>query len=224
MFRDRESAGQKLAERLGGYREDPSGLILALPRGGVAVGYPLCLALRLPLDVLITRKLRAPDNPEYALGAVSETGYVYLNQEAVSFFSVYEKDFKVYLDEEIRMQKQEIVRRQGLYRGGRPLPPLAERTVILVDDGIATGATFLASVMALKDLKVKRLVAAIPVGPPERIRQIGRKLDEVVALWEPEDFVAVGSHYEDFTQVEDTDVVRYLKAAEAAWSERAHLA
>lgn len=121
------------------------------------------------------------------------------------------------------MQRQEIARRQILYRNGHPLPPLTDCTVILVDDGIATGATFLASVAALKDLKVKRLVAAVPVGPPERIRQVGRKVDEVVALWEPEDFVAVGSHYEDFTQVEDTDVVRYLKAAEAL-RERAPLA
>jgi putative phosphoribosyl transferase len=222
MFRNRESAGEKLAERLGTYRDDPAGLILALPRGGVAVGYPLSLALRLPLDVLITRKLRAPDNPEYALGAVSETGYVYLNPEAVSFFSEYEKDFKAYLDQEISFQRQEIARRQVLFRDGRPLPPLTDRTVILVDDGIATGATFLASVAALKDLKVKRLVAAIPVGPPERIHQVGRKVDEVVALWEPEGFIAVGGYYEDFTQVEDTDVVRYLKAAEAL-RERARL-
>ena len=215
MLRNREEAGLLLAKRLGAYRDDPSGLILALPRGGVAVGYSVSLALRLPLDVFITRKLGAPDHPEYAIGAVTETGSLFLNPEArgilgaVSFSS---ED----LEKMIQAQQDEIPRRQVLYRQGRPLPVLTDRTVLLVDDGIATGATFLASVESLRGLGVKRLVAAIPVGPRDTLSRVREEVDELVALITPEPFFAVGNHYEDFTQVEDAGVIRYLAAAASA--------
>lgn len=218
MFRDREEAGRLLATRLGIYREDPSGLILALPRGGVAVGYTLSLALRLPLDVFITRKLGAPGNPEYAIGAVTETGSVYLNPEAQAAFGPFTSS-QDYLNRTILAQQQEMTRRQALYRKGRPLPTLTDRTVLLVDDGIATGSTFLASVEALRKLGVKRLIAAIPVGPPATLRQVGHRVDELVVLMAPDLFFAVGNHYENFTQVEDVTVVRYLAAAETALRE-----
>ena len=214
MFQDRQTAGYQLAARLSAYRDDCTALILALPRGGVAVGYTMSLALRLPLDVFITRKLRAPENPEFALGALSETGNVFLNPEAVHYYAG--RDLKPYLDEEIRIQQDEIARRQALYRDGRPLPELADRTVLLVDDGIATGATFFASVEALRKLGPKRLVAAIPVGPPDTIGELQRKVDEMVVVSQPERFVAVGNHYRNFAQVEDDEVVEYLKAAEEA--------
>src|SRR5215467_6329669 len=127
VFRDRVEAGRLLASNLTSYRDDPNGLILALPRGGVAVGYELTLALHLPLDVFITRKLSTPDNPEYAIGAVSETGALYLNPEAVEVFHLSHDD----LEGLIEVQRQEIARRQALYRQGRSVPVLTNRTVIL---------------------------------------------------------------------------------------------
>jgi len=212
VFQDREEAGRLLAERLKAYRGDPNTLILALPRGGVAVGYTLSLALHLPLDVLITRKIGAPGNPEYALGAIAETGALVLNQEAMRAFSLSKED----LDKPIRAQQEEIARRQALYRSGRPLPPLKGRTVLLVDDGIATGSTFFASVDALKRLHPMRLVGAIPVGPRDTLIRLGQQVDELIVLMMPESFYAVGNHYADFTQVEDATVVRYLAEAASA--------
>lgn len=212
VFRDREEAGRLLAKRLRLHQDDPSGLILALPRGGVAVGYALSLALHLPLDVFITRKLGAQDNPEYAIGAVTETGSVFFNPEAMSILSLSGRD----LEKMVRAQQEEIARREALYRQGRPLPALTDRTVLLVDDGIATGSTFLASVEALQGLAPKRLVAAIPVGPLDTLRKVRAKVDELVVLMAPEPFFAVGNHYADFKQVEDDKVVCYLAEAAAA--------
>lgn len=217
MFRNREEAGRMLADELSHYRNDPTALILALPRGGVAVGYQLSLALHLPLDVFITRKVGAPGNPEYAIGAVAETGSRYLNQEAVSSFglSPYE------LDRLIHVQDQEIARRKDLYRQGRQLPQLTGRTVLLVDDGIATGSTFMASALAIRGLQPYRLVGVIPVGPPPTIREVRAHVDELVVLMTPDPFEAVGNFFVDFAQVEDRDVVGYLNLAEEAMLERA---
>src|SRR5215510_7335605 len=142
VFRDRVEAGRLLAGNLTSYRDDPNGLILALPRGGVAVAYELTLELHLPLDVFITRKLGAPDNPEYAIGALSETGAIYLNPDAVEALGLSRAE----LDAMIGAAHEEISRRQRLYRNGLPLTTVAGRTVILVDDGIATGATFFATI------------------------------------------------------------------------------
>jgi putative phosphoribosyl transferase len=216
IFQNREEAGRRLAVELMPYRNDPAGVILALPRGGVAVGYQLSLALHLPLDVFITRKLGAPDNPEYALGAVSETGTVYLNPTAVAEFCLSKAD----LDQMVRAQQKEIARRQNLYRQGRRMPTLADRTVILVDDGIATGSTFFASVEAIKHLKPRRLIGAIPVGPVDTIANARKRVNGLVVLATPVPFWAVGNHYVDFTQVEDRDVVEYLNLAEEGLPER----
>jgi putative phosphoribosyl transferase len=216
IFQNREEAGRRLAVELMPYRDDPGGLILALPRGGVAVGYQLCLALHLPLDVFISRKLGAPGNPEYALGAVSETGTVYLNPTAVAEFGLSKAD----IEQLVRVQQKEIARRQNLYRQGRRMPTVADRTVILVDDGIATGATFFASVEAIRHLKPRRLIGAIPIGPVDTIADARKRVDELVVLATPVPFWAVGNHYVDFTQVEDRDVVEYLNLAEEGLPER----
>ncbi len=212
-LRDRDEAGRLLADRLGAYRRDPQALVLALPRGGVAVGAAISAALQLPLEVFLVRKLGAPGNPEYALGAVTETGTVYLNPEAREVLARHASPDE-YLDRTIQAEQAEIRRRQVLYRGGRPLPSLSGRTILLVDDGIATGATFLASVQALRSLEVPRLVAAISVGPPETLRAVGRLVDELVWLLAPEPFFAVGNHYTNFTQVEDDEVMAYLTQAQ----------
>ena len=153
-FKNREEAGRRLVERLTTYRDDPAALILALPRGGVAVGYQLGLGLHLPLDVFIARKLGAPDNTEYALGAVSETGAIYLNPDAVTAYCLSVDD----IESLAQAQRHEIVRRQDLYRQGRQLPTLTDRIVILVDDGIATGSTFFVSLQSVRRLKPRRLI------------------------------------------------------------------
>jgi len=217
MFRNREEAGRTLAEKLSHYRNDPTGLILALPRGGVAVGYQLSLALHIPLDVFITRKIGAPGNPEYAIGAVAETGSRYLNQEAISSFDLSRHE----LERLIHVQEKEIARRRDLYRQGRPLPQLTGRTVFLVDDGIATGSTFMASPLALRSLQPRHLVGVIPVGPPSTMREVQAHVNELIVLMTPDPFYAVGNFFVDFTQVEDRDVVEYLNLAEAAMLERA---
>jgi putative phosphoribosyl transferase len=216
MFRNREEAGRILADKLSRYRDDPTALILALPRGGVAVGYQLSLALHLPLDVFITRKIGAPGNPEYAIGAVAETGSHYLNQESINSLGLSQHE----LQRLINVQQQEIARRKDLYRQGRPLPQLTGRTVLLVDDGIATGATFMASALAIRGLHPRRLVGVIPVGPPSTIREVRAHVDELVVLMTPDPFYAVGNFFTDFTQVEDRDVIQYLNLAEEAMLKR----
>ena len=221
IFQNREEAGRQLAGKLLQYRNAPDGLILALPRGGVAVGYQVSLALHLPLDVFITRKIGAPGNPEYALGAVSETGTVYVNPEAAAAFHFP----RTTVEGLAQAERKEISRRQALYRQGRRLPSMEGRLVIIVDDGIATGATFFASVEAVRHQKPARLVAAIPVGPAETIRTARASVDELVVLATPEPFWAVGNHYVDFAQVEDHDVLEYLNLAEESvlqWKERTH--
>jgi len=217
MFRNREEAGRMLAEKLSHYRNDPTGLILALPRGGVAGGYQLSLALHIPLDVVITRKIGAPGNPEYAIGAVAETGSRYLNQEAISSFDLSRHE----LERLIHVQEKEIARRRDLYRQGRSLPKLTGRTVFLVDDGIATGSTFMASALAIRSLQPRSLVGVIPVGPPSTMREVRAHVNELMVLMTPDPFYAVGDFFVDFTQVEDRDVVEYLNLAEAAMLERA---
>jgi putative phosphoribosyl transferase len=216
IFKNREEAGRRLVAELLQYRDDPHGLILALPRGGVAVGYQLSLALHVPLDVFITRKIGAPGNPEYAIGAVAETGSRYLNQEAISSLGLSRQE----LDRSIHVQEKEIARRKDLYRQGRPLPQLTGRTVLLVDDGIATGSTFLASALAIRSVQPRRLVGVIPVGPPSTIREVRSHVDELVILMTPDPFYAVGNFFTDFTQVEDRDVIQYLNLAEEAMLER----
>ena len=221
MFQDREEAGRQLAAKLQAYREHPSGVILALPRGGVAVGYEVSLALHLPLDVFITRKIGAPDNPEYALGAISESGNVYVNPYAMAEFRLSSQD----LNDLAAVQRKEIARRQQLYRQGRHLLALKDRVVIVVDDGIATGATFFASVEAIRKLAPRRLIAAIPVGPADTIRTARAAVDELVVLATPEPFWAVGNHYVNFAQVEDREVLTYLNLAHESlreWTERSH--
>lgn len=218
-FRNREEAGRRLVDRLIQYRDDQAALIVALPRGGVAVGYQLSLGLHLPLDVFITRKLGAPDNPEYALGAVGETGTVYLNPDAMAAYSLFRTD----IEELVQVQRREIARRQDLYRQGRQFPTLTDHIVILVDDGIATGSTFFAAVQSIRHLKPRRLIGAIPVGPVETIREARMQVDELIVLATPEPFWAVGNHYIDFAQVSDHDVVEYLNLAEESllgWKER----
>lgn len=212
LFKDRHDAGQRLAQKLVGYKGAKDAIIIALPRGGVAVGYDISLALRLPLDVFITRKLGAPSNPELAMGALAETGYRHLNEDVIREYHVSDAQ----LEEETQRQKSEITRRLNRYRGGRTLPSLKGRTVILVDDGIATGATFFASLGALLKAEAAKIVAAVPVAPPRIVADLKSLVDEVVVLHMSEWFFGIGQFYEEFPQVEDDEVIACLEAVRKA--------
>lgn len=212
LFRDRRHAGILLANHLQVYRGDHQAVILALPRGGVVVGHEVSMALHLPLDIFITRKIAAPESPEYAVGAISETGAVYLNREAVRAMQLSQED----LDGLIAAQRREIERRRALYREGRGLPHLHHRTVILVDDGIATGATLFATLEALAALNPLRVVVAMPVAPPSTAARIRALVETCVILSTPEPFEAVGCFFEEFDQVTDDEVIRTLHQANEA--------
>lgn len=206
VYKDRRDAGRRLAGELMHYKDRTDVIVLGLPRGGVTVAFEIARALHSPLDILIVRKIGFPGNPELAAGAVSETGTVVLNEEIVAYGVSRE-----YLDRETARQKEEIARRLDLFRGGKGVPDLAGKTVILVDDGVATGATLKAAISTLKREKLARLVVALPVASPEAQSDISGTVDEWVCLQAPFGFMAVGSYYYDFTQVEDEEVVEMLR-------------
>lgn len=207
VYKDRKDAGNQLAGKLAHYRDKADVVVLGLPRGGVTVAYEIAKYLHCPLDILIVRKIGFPGNPELAAGAVSETGTVVLNEDIVSSYGV----SKAYLEQETARQKEEIARRITLYRKGKGIPPLTDKTVILVDDGVATGATLKAAISTLNREKLAKLVVALPVSSQDAEREIAPMVDEWVCLQAPAGFRAVGYYYYDFTQVEDEDVVEMLK-------------
>lgn len=221
-FRDREEAGRLLAERLLHLRNaDP--VVLALPRGGVPVGAPIAEALDAPLDLLLVRKIGAPFNPEYGIGAVvdGERPEIVLNEEAVRALGVPAS----YIEREGARELQEIERRRALYLRGRPPVELAGRTAIVVDDGIATGGTVRAALQALaKAGAARRIVLAVPVAPADTALALRALCDEAVFLHTPEDFGAVGYFYEDFRQIEDAEVIALLDRAAAGGAGRGRAA
>jgi putative phosphoribosyl transferase len=206
MFKDRKEAGTKLAEKLKDFAGQPDVLVLALPRGGVVTGLAIANSLKVSLDVLIVRKIGHPRQPELAVGAISETGSIVYNEEVVSSAGV----TKEYLRGEAARQREEIARRQELYRGGQKLVNVQGKTIILVDDGIATGATMKAAVEALKRGQVGKLIVAVPVAPAETAAELRKMVDVFVCLDTPEYFMAVGSYYAEFRQIMDAEVVALL--------------
>ncbi|WP_353662515.1 phosphoribosyltransferase [Hydrogenimonas sp. SS33] len=217
MFKDRVEAGERLAdavEALGPF-DDP--IVLALPRGGVPVGYEVAKRIGAPLDVIIVRKLGAPFNPEFAIGALveGEPERVVLNEEAVYRLGV----GKAYLDQVIAKEREEMHRRQARYRGeANPLENLEGKTVILVDDGIATGYTMKAALAAIREQRPRRIIVAVPVAPLDVLPEMKRLADEVVVLETPEPFWAVGAHYERFDQTSDEEVIELLQKAKKSGS------
>jgi putative phosphoribosyl transferase len=206
MFHDREDAAHQLAGLLKG-RDLFDPLVLAIPRGGVVTGAVLARELGAELDVVLSRKLRAPLQPELAVGAVSEDGRVHLNHHARDVPGPSED----YLVGERRRQLGEIARRKALFRGVRPQASVAGRSVIVTDDGVATGSTMIAALQTVRPRKPRELIVAVPVASPERLAEVRRWCNEVVCLLQPEEFWAIGQFYEDFTQVEDEEVVERLR-------------
>jgi predicted phosphoribosyltransferase len=211
IFHDRHDAGRQLAGRLTYYAGRPDVIVLALPRGGVPVGFEVAQALGVPLDVFLVRKLGVPGREELAMGAIASGGVRVLNQEVVRALRIPES----IIDSVATEEQSELERRERAYRDGRPAPDVRGRTVILVDDGLATGSSMRAAVEALRVRDPARIIVAVPVGASETCAALGEIADEVVCGYEPEHFAAVGLWYGDFTQTSD-DEVRALLARAAA--------
>jgi putative phosphoribosyl transferase len=208
FFDNRRHAGELLAEKLAAFR-DRSPLILAVPRGGVAVALPVWRSLGGVLDLLITRKIGAPYQPELAIGAVSGEGFVMLNESLVAQLRV----SRPYLDRTAKAEQAEIERRLRLYRGDRPAPEINGKVVILIDDGVATGFTLMAALKGLRRQKPDELALAVPVGPPDTLARLQVEVDALYYLAAPQYFSAVGQFYRDFTQTTDEEVIAALKEA-----------
>jgi len=212
LFRDRRDAGRVLAERLRHYAGRQDVLVLALPRGGVPVGYEVARALQVPLDVFLVRKLGLPGREEFALGAIASGGVRVLNEDAFQYIDIPEEELNAVTSREQR----ELERRERAFRGDRPPPPIQGRTVILVDDGLATGSTMRAAVAALRRQSPAHLVVAVPVGSAATCADFQYEADEAICARTPEPFYAVGQWYDNFTQTTDEEVRDLLARARRA--------
>jgi putative phosphoribosyl transferase len=201
-FRDRVQAGQLLAERLKPYANRADVLILGLPRGGVPVAYEVAKALHAPLDVCLVRKLGVPTHKELAMGAIASGGVRVLNYDVISWLGISSRT----IDEVAAQEFKELQRRDRAYRGDRPQAEIRDRTVILVDDGIATGSTMRAAIAVLKPQHPARLIVAIPVAPPQTCTELKAEVDELVCLLSPPDFYAIGVWYDHFDQTTNEEV------------------
>ena len=209
-YRDRQEAGIRLAELLRHYANHKDAIVLALPRGGVPVAFEIARTLHLPLDVFIVRKLGVPGHSELAMGALAAGDIIFYNEDIVQSLHIPD----AMIERVIAEERQELERRETVYRGGRPFPDLTAKIVILVDDGIATGATMRAAVAALRALNVKRLVVAVPVAQFELTQTLIPIVDELVCPLKPVEFYAVGNWYVNFSQTEDDEVHTLLQAAQ----------
>lgn len=209
LFSDRQDAGRKLAERLADYEGREDTLILALPRGGLPVALEVAKKLRAELDILIVRKLGVPGHEELAMGAIASGGVRYLNEHLVASLGIPEHR----IERTTADEQAELKRRERLYRGDRPPVEVRGRTVILIDDGLATGATVRAGIAALKELEPARLIVAVPTAPKETCESLKNDVDEVICLATPAPFMAVGQSYRHFPQTSDEEVKLILDEA-----------
>jgi putative phosphoribosyl transferase len=208
-FANRADAGQKLATQLMAYAKSPNLLVLALPRGGVPIAYEIAQALHAPLDVFLVRKLGVPGNEELAMGAIASGGVRVLNPEAMSWGDLSDS----IIDEVAKREQKELERRERLYRGDRSALDISGRTIILVDDGLATGATMRAAAIALRRKNPLKIVVAVPVAPPETCEAFRNEVEQVICAITPEPFIAVGAWYSDFPQTSDEEVRQLLEQA-----------
>jgi putative phosphoribosyl transferase len=207
IFKNRVEAGQKLAEKLKNYKDKKDIIILALPRGGVVTAYAVAKELNLPLDLVVPRKIGAPFNEEYAIGAITESGEGIFDQEAIATVGA----TKEYLDKKITEEKKEALRRLKTYRKNRPPLDLKDKTVIIIDDGIATGLTMRAAIKSVKEKNAKKIIVAVPVTAKESLETVKKEVDEVIYLDAPEYFGAVGAFYENFGQTTDEEVIDLME-------------
>jgi predicted phosphoribosyltransferase len=209
LFKDRRGAGRKLAEQLAAYAGRPDVIVLALPRGGVPVAYEVASALAAPLDIFIVRKLGLPGHEELALGAIASGGVQVLNDEIVQTLKIPQR----VIDTVAQRELAELQRREQAYRGNRSAPDVRDRTVILIDDGLATGASMRAAVAGLRALNPAEIVVAVPTAAPETCAALEPEVDRVVCAMTPEPFYGVGRWYEDFSQTTDEEVRLFLEQA-----------
>jgi predicted phosphoribosyltransferase len=208
-FRDRRDAGRQLAQRLDRYSGNPDVIALALPRGGVPVGFEVAARLDAPLDVLVVRKLGVPGHSELAMGAIASGGIQVIDPRVIGVLDISRSDFEAVLDHE----RAELERREREFRAGRPPLDVTGRIAIVIDDGLATGATMAAAVDALRTRSPARIVVAVPVAPPDACDQLSQRADEVICLLTPRTMWAVGAWYDDFEQIDDDEVRDLLEAA-----------
>jgi putative phosphoribosyl transferase len=206
IFPNRAEAGRTLAQRLQSYAKTPDVVVLGIPRGGVPVAFEVAAALKAPLDVFILRKLGVPYQEELAFGAIASGGIRYIDKEIVEAAGIPDSE----IERVVAKQTQELERRERVYRGGRPPLDVRGKTVILVDDGIATGASMQAAITALRKMEPGRLVAAVPVAPASTCKRLARMVDELICVHMPESFYAIGEFYEDFSQLTDEEVTTFL--------------
>jgi putative phosphoribosyl transferase len=208
-FRDRTEAGQLLARKLRRYADRPDVIVLALPRGGVPVAYEVAKALHAPLDIFLVRKLGVPGQEELAMGAIATGGIRVLNEDVVRMLNIPPR----VIDSVAAQEARELERRERLYRGDRPAPDVTGRTVILVDDGLATGSSMRAAVAALRQKNPSRIVVAVPIAAAATCREFEAEVDEIVCYATPEPFYSVGLWYEDFSQTADEEIRQLLERA-----------
>lgn len=209
VLADRRTAGRLLAQLLGSYARRPDTIVLALPRGGVPVGYEIARTLHVPMDVLIVRKLGVPGHEELAMGAIASGGAYVLDNDLAAQLHVSRDQIARVVEHE----RAELRRRETAYRDDRPQPDIEDKTVIVVDDGLATGSSMIAGVRALRSRKPRRIIVAVPVGAYETCERVGREADGIVCMRTPEPFRAVGLHYADFSQTTDEEVRALLADA-----------
>ena len=211
MFLDRIDAGERLANELKQYQNLPKGLVIGLPRGGVPVAYEIANALNLPLDIVCPHKIGAPYNPEYAIGAITETGEGIFDELVIASLNI----SKDYIDRKIEQEKETAQMRLKEYRKDRPERILKGKTIILVDDGLATGSTMKAAIKSLRAEGVEKIIVAVPISPPDTLEEVQQQVDEVLCLDAPPFFQAVGQFYEDFRPTEDEEVIELLRISRA---------
>ena len=206
LFRDRHEAGKLLAQKLLDLKGNPNAIVLGIPRGGVVVAYEVAKTLSLPLDVFVACKIGAPGNPELAIGAVASDGTIVLDELSISLMGVP----KQYIEKETERRKEEVRKRIQAYRGGREGYSLQGKIVILVDDGVATGATTIASLRAIRASNPSQIILAVPVAPPDTVEKLRQEADKVICLYTPSPFWAVGAFYVNFEQISDEEVQALL--------------
>ncbi len=209
LFDNRQQAGQELAERVSEQITDEETVVLALPRGGAVVGFELAKKLNAAFDVIISRKIGMPGNREFGLGAISENGVEVLNEDTIALVGVPQEALAQVIAEE----REELQRRIDIYRNGAPLPELRDKTVIVVDDGVATGSTAIAAIEAIRKANPKKLIFAAPVCAYDTAENLRSLVDVLICLASPQQFVAVGQWYREFSQVTDAEVLALLRKA-----------